>query len=323
MTTGFDLSAWLNQYTPTIPVGTVNHLASLSRVYLRAYLLEPSDGKTRDAGFARGPAVPEVWMKALRQAQAERGLKLFAVVESRPGSPRVAAEARKSVFGDPTVSKTAIEKLVEMAKEDGYDGLILLLYGWNLEGTGSYAGWIRELKRSASGMEVDVSIPAATNTMSPGFVDYAAVANAADHLELQRSWALYLGGTLSFAPDTQLDDQLSYARERVPLGRLQLDVLCGGLYLAGARIHPFGPDEWPGIRRDVGSPVRRPDGALSGDLQNGQFIFADAVSMVRSLERAKKEGFSGAVLESLAFVDPDFWRWWDMNRAVLQGAAKP
>ena len=119
-------------------------------------------------------------------------------------------------------------------------------------------------------------------------------------------------------PDYQA--ALDHGREQLPAGRDILKMEVGGRLWQDDHMFKFSDQQMNAYVSRSEAPDRAADGRLTVDTGSGVAAYYGPVFMVHWIQKAREAGVGGICLDPADMVDPNFWRWGDINKARFQAA---
>lgn len=317
-----ELSAWVD-VGGTVPPGLAQNLKEFHTLYVPAYLVVTGTARPNTPLFSRlYSRLPQVWAKFFGDDCKAAGVKVLGVVFNprMPGGKYYRLDELSSLLRDPVRGARAQGELLDLARQDGLDGIMTCFRGANEALKAPFVEWFGGLCRMAAsrGAEVDVSLSVQSD-QEPN-VDYSSLQSFKGLGEKARrsifsagGYTVTWGGGLAAPNGDLVNGYFSYAKEQLPNDRCMLQLTVGGKIWQNGKMIDIGWDDWQSTVARLGKPERLPDGHLRLELANGEATFNDATTMARSVKLVAKAGLKGLCLDNVQLIDPGFWRYWSMN----------
>ncbi|MES2201481.1 MAG: glycosyl hydrolase family 18 protein [candidate division FCPU426 bacterium] len=304
------LSAWLFHENPKSLKSFETNAAKLSRVYPVWYNLG-------DEGLATRRILPKREERARVMATAKaHGVEVWPLVSNFNESSQIWDHGRVARFlNDSRAAKFQITRLIELAKEDGAQGIDLdyeAIRPTDRQALSDFCAMAYEACQKAGiklGMAVHAKDSEPGNDSGSAGQDYAALASSLDSLQLMvydYHWSTSAPGAI--APVDWTARVLRHALSLAPADKIEFGFPVYGYDWLGQQGDPIGFDRWQRLVETHGPAKRDPESAeLVLKYQGREAWFNDSISVLRKLLQAREAGVSRATFWVLGSEDPRLW----------------
>jgi len=242
---------------------------------------------------------------------ARHHMWVFALIQNMSGGV-----VYHTLFTDPVARERAIEGMLALVEQDGYDGVNLDFEGISPEDRGRYTSFVRDLSAvlHENGYYLTLSVPAETadepgNSWS-GAYSYPDLARYADLLMIMAYDQHSMGSAAGPVAGTRWVEEVThYATRVVSPEKVALGIPAYGYDWGGGTTRAISYAQWEELLRTY----KGQDAAETGHLmyyQNGvlhDVYFETRSAMERAVKIAVGSNLRGIVLWRLGIEDPIIW----------------
>jgi len=243
-------------------------------------------------------------------------VKVYALVANEGFLADSLAKAMES----PATMKAHAEKLVQMAVEDGIDGIDLDYESLDAKFRNPYSELVKAVAEAFHRHHKDVVIALHAKESEPGnwdgaiAQDYAAIGKVVDKARIMTyDFHWETGDAGPIGPPDWVEQVMKFAMSVIPARKLDLGIPGYGYDWLGKKAEGFTWDGWLQRLKEHGPAHRDPASQEMTLSYNGRTVFyADALAAKPKFDIVRKLGLNGLALWRLGSEEPKLW---DLLRA--------
>lgn len=263
-----------------------------------------------------GDVVKPDHKKLVLQIARAHGVKVFALSANFDTAKGDFDADRVSKFlNDPALMRLHAQRLADLAKEDGADGVDLDYESLKGSDRDAFSRFAEALAAELHSRNMKLAIALHPKTREPGSwdgdkaQDWKRLGSAVDYfrpMAYDNHWPTSEAGPI--APLAWCRDVLKLALELVPPGKIELGVPAYGYDWLGKSSKSYDWNGFVEMQRHKGAAHRDPEtGELTLKYEGREVWFADSQAMESKFALAHETGIRGLAMWRLGSEDPGFW----------------
>lgn len=203
--------------------------------------------------------------------------------------------------------KSHAEKLVELAKSAGFEGIDLDYESLEASDREAFTRFVKHVKECCKSQKLLLSVTVHPKTSEPGTwngpqaQDWKALGSAADIFRIMaydQSWSTSPMGPI--AANSWVKDVLTFAVSQVPAKKIELGIACYGYDWS---TQPARSLTWDDLPKNPAFTLRKDSQERTWD----KIVFSGAEAVASKTELAKKYRIRGLSFWYIGSEDPAFW----------------